>query len=176
MPPQIPNGSRRSSAYSAHGSRTGQPAHTRLASRDCSELPPWTGKNNAVSMPRHAASWRHETSNTPPPYSDLTECASRYTVIGVDHDKDYLTPADAIMLLRLEGDTCSDESIANAINWAAEALEVMIVEALRRLLFHGPRDDLADAIEAALHKFTESQIEAAGQNLIRAATEDPGHE
>ena len=94
----------------------------------------------------------------------------------MDHDKDYLTPADAIMLLRLEGDTCSDESIANAINWAAEALEVMIVEALRRLLFHGPRDDLADAIEAALHKFTESQIEAAGQNLIRAATEDPGHE
>ena len=52
IPPQIPNRSSCSSAYSRHSARTSQPRHTFLASR---VEPPFSGKNASGSVCAHSA-------------------------------------------------------------------------------------------------------------------------
>src|SRR5258708_220830 len=52
MPPQMPNRSSFSSAYSRHSARTSQLRHTRLASR---VEPPFSGKNASGSVCAHSA-------------------------------------------------------------------------------------------------------------------------
>src|SRR5580692_2616367 len=133
MPPQMPNRSSFSSAYSRHSARTSQLRHTRLASR---VDPPFSGKNASGSVCAHSA-WSCQPSSSSS--SGLTKTCASGTMTSVTAH-----PPSPLGAPGLAPTPPEDENHTNEITLAclasSQAEKVIVVPSLSEMRDKSPRE------------------------------------